>query len=105
MARTRAGMENIMNPSTTSPAPVQRELPLARARRELLLRDIEAAFDDYVALLATTRPGPGTNGWRSRIRRRVDALQTEHEAAELLGTMLEALDEHEFGPAGERHAT
>jgi hypothetical protein len=81
-----------MSPGLTrDTTPVLRELPDARVRRELFLRAIEAEFDDYMALLARTRPGPGTKGWRSRIRRRVDGIQTEHDAAELLESMLEAL--------------
>jgi hypothetical protein len=58
--------------------PVRRELPLERLRREQLLKDIEEAFDAYVALLASTRPGPGTRGWRARVRRRIDSLSDEH---------------------------
>jgi hypothetical protein len=90
---------------TRDTVPVRRELPLEKLQRDLVLRDIEAAFDDYVALLARTRPGPGTKGWRTRIRQRVDGLRDVQAAAGMLSSMLEALDEHEFGRAGEHHAS
>ena len=92
-----------MNAVSDRGTPLRRELPLEKLQRDLVLRDIWEAFDAYVALLARTRPGPGTNGWRARVRWRIDHLQGVQQAAEMLETMLSALDEHEHpqaGPAG-----
>jgi hypothetical protein len=83
--------------------PVRRELPLERAQRELVVRDIEAAFDDYVRLMVRLRPARGTRGWRSLVRHRIDGLATLEDSTEMLESMLEALDEHEFGRADPGH--
>ena len=77
--------------------PVRRPTLVEKLEFELAVRDIESVLDPYVALLATTRPGPGTNGWRRRLRQRVDGLRGLEDASAMLSELLEALDLHETG--------
>jgi hypothetical protein len=101
--RYRKSDEPGATPKHDRSAPVRRELPLERLQRELVVRDIEEAADDYIRLMVRTRPARGTRGWRSLVRHRIDGLATLEDATEMLEGMLGALDDHEFGRADPGH--
>ena len=70
-----------------------RESLVARANREIAIREIQDLADDYVALLARTHPYRSTSEWRAYLGRQIHAIRDLADATELLALMLEALDE------------